>query len=112
MADIPDIIAAVAEANRHEKPAQVRISRRTLRSSNRTSWDDSPSGDFQPSSNEESMEHEDFKLPDDEQIPHVKELGSQDDDLISIDSSSSEALYPSRKLHLPVLISDGIPPVP
>ena len=52
------------------------------------------------------------ELPDGEQIPHVKELGSQDDDLISIDSSSSEALYPSRKLHLPVLISDAIPPIP
>ena len=52
------------------------------------------------------------ELPDGEQIPHVKELGSQDNDLISIDSSSSEALYSSRKLHPPVLISDGIPPVP
>ena len=52
------------------------------------------------------------EIPDGEQIPHVKELGSQDDDLISINSSSSEALYSSRKLHPPVLISDGIPPVP
>ena len=52
------------------------------------------------------------ELPDGEQIPYVKELGSQDDDLISNDSSSSEALYSSRKLHPPVLISDGIPPVP
>ena len=52
------------------------------------------------------------ELPDGEQIPHVKELGSQDDDLISIDRSSSEALYSSRKLYPPVLISDGISPVP
>ena len=52
------------------------------------------------------------EFPDGEQIPYVKELGSQDDDLISIDSSSSEALHSSRKLHPPVLISDGIPPVP
>ena len=52
------------------------------------------------------------ELPDGEQIPYVKEPGSQDDDLVSIDSPSLEALYSSRKLHPPVLISDGIPPVP
>ena len=59
-ADIPDIVAAVADANRREKPAQVRTSRRTLRSGNRTSRDDSPSADSQPSSDEESVEHEEF----------------------------------------------------
>ena len=32
MADILDIVAAVADANRREKPVQVRISRRTPRS--------------------------------------------------------------------------------
>ena len=52
------------------------------------------------------------ELPDGEQIPYAKELESQDDGLISINSSSSEALYSSRKLHPSVLISDGIPPVP
>jgi len=52
------------------------------------------------------------KLPDGEQIPYVKELGSQDDDLISIDSLSSEILYSSRKLLLLVLINDGISLVP
>jgi len=52
------------------------------------------------------------KLPDGEQISHVKELGYQDDDLSSIDSLSSKALYSFRKLHSPVLISDGIPPTP
>ena len=36
-ADIPDIVAAVADANRHEKPAQVRTSKHTMRSGNRTS---------------------------------------------------------------------------
>ena len=46
--------------NLREKPAQVRTSRCTLRSGNRTSRDDSPSGDSQPSSDEESVEHEDF----------------------------------------------------
>ena len=59
-ADILDIVAAVANVNRHKKPAQVRTSRRTLRSGNITSRDDSPSGDSQPSSDEESVEHEDF----------------------------------------------------
>ena len=58
--DIPDIIVAVANTNRHEKPAQVRTSRHTFHSGNRTSRDDSSSGDSQPSSDEESMEHEDF----------------------------------------------------
>ena len=52
------------------------------------------------------------EIPDGEQIPHIQELGSHDDDLISIDSSSSEALYSSKKLHPPVLISNGIPPIP
>ena len=59
-ADIPDIVAAFADANQREKPAQVRTSRRTMRSGNRASQDDSPSGDSQPSSDEESVEHEDF----------------------------------------------------
>ena len=36
-ADIPDIVAAVAKANQREKPAQVRTSRCTWRSGNRTS---------------------------------------------------------------------------
>ena len=48
----------------------------------------------------------------DEQLPHIQEMGSFDDDLISVGSSSSEALYSSNKLHPPVLISNGIPPVP
>ena len=49
------------------------------------------------------------ELPDGEQIPHVQQL---DDDFISIDSSSSGFVYSSKKLHPPVLISNGIPPVP
>ena len=57
MADIPGIVAAVADANQHEKPSQVRTSRRTLRSGNKPSQDDSPSGDSQPSSDEESSEY-------------------------------------------------------
>ena len=60
MADIPDIVAAVADANQCKKPAQVRTNRRTVRSGNRTSQDDSPWGDSQPSSDKESMKHEDF----------------------------------------------------
>ena len=44
-ADIPDIVAAVAGANWCKKAAQVRTSRHTLRSGNRTSRDDSPWGD-------------------------------------------------------------------
>ena len=59
-ADIPEIVAAVANANHRERPAQVRTSRRTLRSGNRTSQDDPPSGDAQPSSEEEGEEYEDF----------------------------------------------------
>ena len=59
-ADILDIVAAVANANHHERPAQARTSRRTLRSGNRTSQDDPPSGDAQPSSKEEGEEYEDF----------------------------------------------------
>ena len=46
-ADIPDIVAAVADANHREKPAQVRARRRTSRSSNSTSRDDLPSEDSQ-----------------------------------------------------------------
>ena len=41
----PDIIAAVANANQRKKPAQVRTSRCTVRSGNRTSRDDSPCGE-------------------------------------------------------------------
>ena len=37
MVDIPDIVAAVVDANQHKKTAQVRTSRHTLRSDNRTS---------------------------------------------------------------------------
>ena len=59
-ADIPDIIAAVAKANHRERPAQVRTSRCTLRSGNRTSQDDPPSGDAQPRSKEESEECHNF----------------------------------------------------
>jgi len=59
-ADIPDIVAAVADANRRDKPAQGRTSRWTLKSGNRTSQDDLPSEDSQLSAIEESMEHEDF----------------------------------------------------
>ena len=59
-ADIPDIAAAVTNANHRERPAQVRTSRRTLRSGKRTSQDDPPSGDGQPSSEEEGEEYEDF----------------------------------------------------
>ena len=59
-ADIPDIVAAVANANHCERAAQVRTSRRTSRSGNRTSRVDPPSGDSQPSSDEEGEEYEDF----------------------------------------------------
>ena len=59
-ADIPEIVAAVANANHRERPAQVRTSRRTMRSGNRTSQDDPPSGDALPSSEEEGEEYEDF----------------------------------------------------
>ena len=50
----------IANSNRCKKPAKVRTSRCTLRIGNRTSRDDSPSGDSQPSSDKESMEHEDY----------------------------------------------------
>ena len=59
-ADISEIVAAVANANHRERPPLVRTSRRTLRSGNRTSQDDPPSGDAQPSSEEEGEEYEDF----------------------------------------------------
>ena len=59
-ADIPHIVAAVASANHRERPAQVRTSRCTLQSGNRTSQDDPPSGDAQPSFEEEGEEYEDF----------------------------------------------------
>ena len=59
-ADIPDIVAAVANANHRERPAQARTSGRTLQSGNRTRQDDPPSGDAQPSSEEEGEEYEDF----------------------------------------------------
>ena len=76
-ADIPDIIAAVADANRrktsHETPVQAKKSRRTPNSGSnaspashtrsRLSKDDSPSGDSQPSSdedNEEDAAHAEF----------------------------------------------------
>ena len=59
-ADIPNIIAAVANANHRERPTPVRTSRHTLQSGNRTSQDDPPSGDAQPSSEEEGEEYEDF----------------------------------------------------
>ena len=52
------------------------------------------------------------ELPEGDQIPHIQELGSHKDDLISIDSSCSEALYTSKKLHPPVLLRNSIPPVP
>ena len=58
--DIPDIVAAITDVNRREKPAQVRTRRHTSRSANSTSRDDSPSEDSQPSSDGESEEHEDF----------------------------------------------------
>ena len=60
MANIPYIVATVTNANHRERPAQVRTSRRTLRSGNRTSQDDPPSGDAQSSSEEEGEEYEDF----------------------------------------------------
>ena len=59
-ADIPDIVATVTNANHRKSPALVRTSRRTLRSGNRTSQDDPPSGDAQPSSEEEGKEYKDF----------------------------------------------------
>ena len=59
-ADIPDIVAAVANTNHCERPNQVRTTTRTLQSGNRTSQDDPPSGDAQPSSEEEGEEYEDF----------------------------------------------------
>ena len=59
-ADIPEIVAAVVNANHRERPAQMRTSRRTLRSGNRYSLDDPPCSDAQPSSEEEGEEYEDF----------------------------------------------------
>ena len=37
MANILDIVTAVADANQRKKPAQVRTSRHTVKSGNRTS---------------------------------------------------------------------------
>jgi len=59
-ADIPGIVAAVADTNRREKPAQVRTRRSTPRSANSSRRDDLPSEDSQPSSDGENEEHEDF----------------------------------------------------
>ena len=61
-ADIPDIVGAVANANHRKRPAQVRTSRHTLRSGNRTSQDDPPSVDAQPSSEEEDEEYKDVGM--------------------------------------------------
>ena len=60
IADIPDIVAAVADVNQRDKPVQVSTSRCTLRSGNKSSQDDSPWGNSQPSSDEESGKHEYF----------------------------------------------------
>ena len=52
------------------------------------------------------------KLPDGDALTHIQQLGSHSDDLMSVDSSKSEASGKPVKRQPPVLISNSLPPVP
>jgi len=52
------------------------------------------------------------ELPNGDALPHVQQLGSYPDDLVSVSSSDSESTHSSVKLQPPVLISDCLPPIP
>ena len=51
------------------------------------------------------------ELPDGDALPHIRELGSFLDDLVSVSSSDSEPTHRSTQLQPPVLISDCLPPI-
>ena len=48
------------------------------------------------------------------ELPHIRQLEvhPDSDDLLSIDSHDSDETSPSEKLRPPVLISNGLPPIP
>ena len=52
--------------------------------------------------------------PGGSQLSHIQQLGlhSDYDELLSTDSDDSDTPFPSEKLHPPVLISNGLPPIP
>ena len=52
--------------------------------------------------------------PGGSQLSHIQQLGlhSDYDELLSMDSNDSDTPFPSEQLHPPVLISNGLPPIP
>jgi len=51
-------------------------------------------------------------LPDSDKLVHIQQLGSHSDDLMSVNSSESEATGKPVKQQTPVLISNSLPLVP